>query len=420
MSIEQATLSNGMRIVTDRMDSVETVTLGVWVLTGARNETAEINGISHLLEHMAFKGTRRRSARQIAVEIENVGGQLNAYTSRESTVYYATVLKEDVPLALDILADILLDSVFDEEELARERSVILKEIGQANDTPDDIVFDRFQETAFPDQPLGWPILGTAETVRAIPRTRLIDYIAAQYGSGRMILAAAGNLDHSVIVQMASERFEGFAPGGASEAVPGSYSGGEFRDVRDLEQAHLVLGFEGISYTDPDYYALAVLSTALGGGMSSRLFQTIREERGLVYSIYSFSSAYRDGGIFGIYAGTGEGEVAELVDVTAYELRAISAAAMEEDEIARARAQIKAGVLMSLESTSSRAERIARQIMIFGRSIPISEIAAKIDAVTPEDARRVANRLFSTLPTVAALGPVGALQEYEKVRDALIA
>ncbi len=420
MSIEQATLSNGMRIVTDRMDSVETVTLGVWVLTGARNETAEINGISHLLEHMAFKGTRRRSAKQIAVEIENVGGQLNAYTSRETTVYYATVLKEDVSLALDILADILLDSVFDEEELARERSVILQEIGQANDTPDDIVFDRFQETAFPDQPLGRPILGTAETVRTMPRTRLIDYIGAQYGSGRMILAAAGNLDHAVLVQMASERFEGLAPGGASEAVPGRYSGGEFRDVRDLEQAHLVLGFEGISYTDPDYYALAVLSTALGGGMSSRLFQTIREERGLVYSIYSFSSAYRDGGIFGIYAGTGEGEVAELVDVTAYELRAVSAAPMDEDEIARARAQIKAGVLMSLESTSSRAERIARQVMIFERPIPISEIAAKIDAVTPDDARRVANRLFSTLPTVAALGPVGALQEYEKVRGALMA
>ncbi|MEK9644971.1 MAG: pitrilysin family protein [Alphaproteobacteria bacterium] len=420
MSIEQAELPNGMRIVTDRMDSVETVTLGVWVLTGTRNETADINGISHLLEHMAFKGTRRRSAKQIAVEIENVGGHLNAYTSRETTVYYATVLKEDVPLALDILADILTDSVFDEEELARERSVILQEIGQANDTPDDIVFDRFQETAFPDQPLGWPILGTAETVRTMPRTRLIDYIGAQYGGRRMILAAAGNLDHAALVRIASERFEGLAPGDASEAAPGSYRGGEFRDVRDLEQAHLVLGFEGIGYADPDYYALAVLSTALGGGMSSRLFQTIREERGLVYSIYSFSSAYRDGGIFGIYAGTGEGEVAELLDVTADELRAVAAAAMDEDEIARARAQIKAGVLMSLESTSSRAERIARQIMIFGRPVPIPEIAAKIDAVTPEDARRVAGRLFSTAPTVAALGPVGALQEYDAVKSALVA
>ena len=418
MTVEQATFPGGMRFVTDRMDSVESVSLGVWVNAGARNETAEINGVSHLLEHMAFKGTARRSALDIAVEIENVGGHLNAYTSRESTVYYATVLKEDAALALDIVSDILMNSTFADDELARERAVVLQEIGQANDTPDDIIFDTFQETAYPDQPLGRAILGTTDIVSQMPRETLKGYIDTQYGSDRMILSAAGNLDHDALAGLAEKVFGSVTASQAAEPQAGVYSGGDNREVRDLEQAHLVMGFEGVGYDDDDYYPLAVLSTALGGGMSSRLFQEVREKRGLVYSIYTFSSAYQDGGLFGLYAGTGEEEVAELVSVVCDELKRVAADRMDGEEIARSRAQIKAGVLMSLESTSSRAERVARHLQIYNRIIPVDEIARRIDSVTAEDVRRVAERLLTSPPTLAALGPVGGLPDYETVKARL--
>jgi predicted Zn-dependent peptidase len=418
MTVEQAMLPGGMRLVTDRMDSVESVSLGVWVNAGARNETAEINGASHLLEHMAFKGTARRSALDIAVEIENVGGHLNAYTSRESTVYYATVLKEDAALALDIVSDILMNSTFADDELARERAVVLQEIGQANDTPDDIIFDTFQETAYPDQPLGRAILGTTDIVSKMPRETLKGYIDAQYGSDRMILSAAGNLDHDTLAGLAEKAFGDVTASRAEAPQPGVYAGGDNREIRDLEQAHLVMGFEGVGYGDDDYYPLAVLSTALGGGMSSRLFQEVREKRGLVYSIYTFSSAYQDGGLFGLYAGTGEEEVAELVTVVCDELRRAAADVMAEEEVARSRAQIKAGVLMSLESTSSRAERVARHLQVYDRVIPIDEIARRIDAVTAEDVRRVAERLLTSAPTLTALGPVGGLQDYDTVKQRL--
>jgi len=418
MTVEQATLPGGMRFVTDRMDSVESVSLGVWVNAGARNETAEINGVSHLLEHMAFKGTARRSALDIAVEIENVGGHLNAYTSRESTVYYATVLKEDAALALDIVSDILMNSTFVDDELARERAVVLQEIGQANDTADDIIFDTFQETAYPDQPLGRAILGTTDIVSQMPRETLKGYIDTQYGSDRMILSAAGNLDHDALAGLAEKAFGSVTAAQAAEPQVGVYSGGDNREVRDLEQAHLVMGFEGVGYDDDDYYPLAVLSTALGGGMSSRLFQEVREKRGLVYSIYTFSSAYHDGGLFGLYAGTGEEEVPELVSVVCDELKRVAADRMDGEEIARSRAQIKAGVLMSLESTSSRAERVARHLQIYNRIIPVDEIARRIDSVTAGDVRRVAERLLTSPPTLAALGPVGGLPDYETVKARL--
>jgi len=418
MTIEQAGLPGGMRIVTDRMDSVETVSLGVWVNAGARNETADINGVSHMLEHMAFKGTARRTALDIAVEIENVGGHLNAYTSRESTVYYATVLKENADLALDIVSDILMNSAFDDAELTRERAVVLQEIGQANDTPDDIIFDTFQETAYPDQPLGRAILGSAEIVGTMPRDALVNYIGDQYGGDRMVLAAAGNLDHDDLIARAEKAFAGMLPSSAAAAEPGRYTGGDSCEIRDLEQAHLVLGFEGVGFADDDYYPLAVLSTALGGGMSSRLFQEVREKRGLVYSIYTFSSAYQDGGLFGLYAGTGEDEVAELISVVCDELHKVAADLLAEDEITRARAQIKAGVLMSLESTSSRAERLARHLQVYDRIIPVDEIANRIDSVSAEDIRRVAARLLKTAPALAALGPVGQLEDYDKVKARL--
>src|SRR6266550_102270 len=287
MTVRLSTLPSGLRVATDRIETVDTVSLGIWVDVGTRHEPPEINGVAHFLEHMAFKGTNRRSARGIAEEIEAVGGHLNAYTSRESTAYYARVLKEDVPLALDILADILQNSTFDPEELERERTVILQEIGQANDTPDDIIFDNFQERAFPEQPMGRPVLGRPEIIRQLSREAVMGYLREHYGAARMILSAAGNLDHDRFVDLAATLLSGMTAERAIATEPARYVGGDHREARDLEQLHLVLGFPGLPLGDPDYYAATVLSTAFGGGMSSRLFQEVREKRGLVYSIHSF-------------------------------------------------------------------------------------------------------------------------------------
>lgn len=409
-------LANGLTVATDAMPAVETVSLGVWAAVGARNETEEINGVAHLLEHMAFKGTERRSARAIAEEIEAVGGHLNAYTSRENTAFYAKVLADDVPLAVDIVADILQNSVFDPEELARERTVVLQEIGQAEDTPDDIIFDHFQEAAYPAQPMGWPILGRAEIVQSLTRDAIGSYLRRHYAPERLILAAAGRIDHDRLVALASA-FDGLPKGGGQAAAPARYRGGEHREGRDLEQVHLVLGFAGIAYGDPDYYAASVYSMLLGGGMSSRLFQEVREKRGLVYSIYSFASSYTDGGLFGIYAGTGESEVEELVPVVCDELVGV-ADTLNADEIARARAQLKAGILMARESTGSRCEQLAQQLLIYGRPLPPEEIVARIDAVGRGEVAGVARRILSSPPTLAAIGPIGRLEPLERIRRRL--
>ncbi|MCW5771904.1 MAG: insulinase family protein, partial [Rhodospirillaceae bacterium] len=301
MSVAITKLANGLTVATDRMEQVETVSIGMWVEVGTRFEAPEHAGISHMLEHMAFKGTRRRSARAIAEEIEAVGGHLNAYTGREGTTYFAKVMKEDLGLAADIIADILQHSVFDPAEMDREREVILQEIGQARDTPDDIVFDHFQETAYPDQPLGRPILGTEASVKALAREALVEHMQQHYRAGSMIFAAAGKLDHDDVVAKAEALFGGLPAGDPLKPAPAQYGGGEFRGEQDLEQVHLVLGFPGLKLGHPDQYAMAALSTILGGGMSSRLFQEVREERGLVYSIYSFHSGFADSGLFGIYA-----------------------------------------------------------------------------------------------------------------------
>ena len=413
MSVHVDKLPAGLTVVTDEMTNVETVSLGAWIGVGTRHEPAEINGVAHLLEHMAFKGTERRSAYDIAQEIEAVGGHLNAYTSRENTAFYAKVLSEDAPLAVDIVSDILLNPVFDEEELKRERDVVLQEIGQANDTPDDVIFDRFQETAYPGQAIGRPVLGTAEIVSGIGGTTLREYMTRHYGTGSVVLAAAGNITHGAFLELVREAFDGLPSERGSDAEPAAYKGGEYREQRDLEQAHLLLGFDGVSYHDPMYYTASVFSTLFGGGMSSRLFQEVREKRGLVYSVYSFASAYRDGGMFGIYAGTGEDQVAELIPVVCDEL---SKAAREvtDEEIARARAQLKASILMSLESTGARCEQLAQQILTFGRPLGVPEIVAKIEAVQAADVCAFAARLASGQPTLASLGPVDKVERLDRV------
>jgi predicted Zn-dependent peptidase len=417
MTIRETRLESGLRVVTDPMDTVESASLGVWVDAGTRHELAEVNGISHLLEHMAFKGTERRSALAIAEEMDAVGGHLNAYTARDHTAYYAKVLKEDTGLALDIVSDILQNSTLDAEELAREQTVVIQEIAQANDTPDDVVFDHFQATAYPGQPLGRPVLGTEGLVRAINRDTIRTYLNHHYAGPRMVLSASGRVDHDQLVEAAAKAFSALPTASDNSCEAARYAGGDYREERDIEQVNLVVGFDGVSYDDSDYYPASVLSILLGGGMSSRLFQEIREKRGLVYSIYSFTSSYDDGGLFGIYAGTGEDEVAELVPVLCDEVVKVTQG-VSADELQRARAQLKASILMSLESTSSRCEQLARQIMVYGRPIPTEEVVAKVEAVDSADIVRVAKRMFATTPTIAAIGPLAKLESYDSMASRL--
>jgi predicted Zn-dependent peptidase len=419
MTIELSRLQNGLQIATDRFETVDTVSLGIWVDVGTRHEPAEINGVAHFLEHMAFKGTTRRTALAIAEEIEAVGGHLNAYTSRESTAYYAKVLKEDVPLALDILADILQHSTFEPEELERERTVILQEIGQANDTPDDIIFDHFQECAYPDQAMGRPVLGRPEIIRRLEREEVTAYLRDHYGARRMVLAAAGNLDHDCIAGLAEKLLAGMPAERPIMTEPARYTGGERREERDLKQLHLVLGFPGLKLDDPDFYAGSVLTTAFGGGMSSRLFQEIRERRGLVYTIHCFGHSYHDGGLFGIYAGTGEDEAAELVPTLCEETRKLEDG-LTPVELKRAKSQLKAGLLMSLESTSTRCEQLAQHLLIHGTPFDPAEIVQRIEAVDDAAIRRVVARWRDGPPTLTALGPLSRLEDFDRVQAQLAA
>ena len=418
MSVEVTRLHNGLTVVTDSMSHLQTASVGVWVNTGARHETAHEHGVSHMLEHMAFKGTERRSALAIAEEIETVGGHLNAHTTHESTAYYARVLKQDTGLAVDILADILQHSVFDPEEVERERGVIISEIGQAHDTPDDVVFDDLLEAAYRDQPLGRSILGTVDTVSSFSRGELQGYMGQRYLAPGMVLAAAGGVDHEDIVRLAAERFGALPNRKTNGAEPAIFRAGERRKERDLEQVHLALAFEGPTYSDPDYYTAQVFSGVLGGGMSSRLFQEVREKRGLCYSVFAFSWSFADTGVFGLYAGTSPDDVAELMPVLSGELGRLGEDASEE-EVARSRAQIKAGLMMGLESSSSRAEQIARQYMIHGRVLPIEELVARVDAVDAAAIRQYAARLLKG-PGLAlsAIGPLngrdGGLESYDRI------
>ena len=411
--VHVTTLDNGMRVVSDHMPHVETVSLGIWIGGGSRSERAEVNGVAHLVEHMMFKGTDRRNARMIAQEIEAVGGHINAYTGRENTAYHAKVLKDDVPLAIDILADILQHSLFDEDELNRERDVVLQEIGLAQDTPDDLIFDQFQATAFPVQPLGRPVLGAPEIVGGLRRDVLMDFVREGYRASDMVLVASGHIDHGTLLALAEEKFHELAPGNGECCASAEYSGGEFRESRELEQVHLILGFRGVGLHDPDYYNLTLLSNLLGGGMSSRLFQEIREKRGLVYSIYSFSSSYSDEGVFGIYAGTGNKVAGELIPVLCDELVSITET-VDEDELARSRVQLKAGLLMGMESTGARSEQLAQHMLQFGRPLSIEELTEKIDAVDLDAIRRVAAKILSSDATFAALGPLGQVEPLDAI------
>jgi predicted Zn-dependent peptidase len=418
MSVEVTRLPSGLVVVTDDMPHLETASLGVWVGTGSRDELPDEHGISHFLEHMAFKGTTRRTARQIAEEIEAVGGDLNAGTSIETTAYYARVLRADVPLALDVLSDILADPAFDPDEVRREQNVIVQEIGAAEDTPDDLVWDRLQEVAFAGQPIGRSILGTRATVRSFDRARLSAYLGRNYRAPDMVIVAAGAVDHPAVLSEVERRFASFA--GPAAPVPESarFIGGSRIEQRDLEQVHIALAMHGLPQRDPSLYSLQVFTSILGGGMSSRLFQEVREQRGLCYAIYAFHAPYTDSGMFGLYAGTDAEDAAELMRVVVGEIHD-AAEAITEAEVARAKAQMKAGLLMALESSSARAEQLARQIIAWGRPIPLEEIVAKVEAVTVESTRAAGRALIARgRPAIAALGPGPGLEHAATIADRL--
>jgi len=412
MNVKISRLSNGLIVATDPMSQLESAAVGVWVNCGGRNESRSQMGVSHMLEHMAFKGTRRRTARDIAEQIEAVGGFLNAYTSREQTAFHARVLKADVPLGVDILSDILTEPTFDPGELDRERQVVLQEIGQARDTPDDIVFDYLQSVTYPGQPMGWPILGDEETVSAFKREDLSSYLRTHYHAGGMTLIASGAVDHDAMVRLAEEQFTRLIPGETPPPLPAEYHGGEKRVIGDLEQAHIAFAFPGVSNLHPDYYVAQVYVGALGGGMSSRLFQEAREKRGLCYTIYAFSQSAKDSGTLGVYTGTGENEAAEIGAVVAGEMESLAETATDA-EIARAKAQLRSGLLMGLEQPSSRAEMIAGHLFNFGRVLSVEELSAKLDAVDAAAVRRFGAQVMAAgCPAIATVGPAGKFEPYE--------
>ncbi len=404
MSIKISTLANGLRIVTDDMRHLETVSLGLWVGTGARHETPREHGISHLLEHMAFKGTRQRTAQQIAEEIEEVGGELNAATSMETTAYYARVLKGDEGVALGLIADILQNSLFGRPELEGERQVILQEIAATQDSPDDVGYDLLHDAAFPEQSLGRPILGTPESVSSFSGADLKRFLGRHYSPQNMVISAAGAIRHENLVRHAEAQF-----GGLSETKrttrerPAKYVGGVRVCEKAFEQSHLLLGLPGPSYRDDAYITAQVFSGLFGGGMSSRLFQEVREKRGLCYAIYSTAWGLGDAGLFGIHAATGAGLMSQLIDVIGAELKRAADAVPTAAELGRSKAQLKAGLLMSLESSSARAEQLARNLLTHNRVLGNEELMEKVDAVTAEDVRDFAAQLTQGGVSVSVVG-----------------
>ncbi|MGO4523671.1 M16 family metallopeptidase [Microvirga sp. 2MCAF35] len=415
--IEITTLSNGLMVATERMPAIATATLGVWVGTGSRHERAHEHGLSHLIEHMAFKGTARRSARQIAEDIENVGGDINAATSVEYTSYTARVLGENVDVALDVLGDILIHSAFDANELAREKGVILQEYAAVEDTPDDLIYDAFMETAFSRQAVGRPILGTPETIKSFDEATIRAFLAREYTPGKMVIAAAGDVEHSRIVDMAERLFGGMPSVVPQAPEPGRYTGGERRISRKLEQANLVLGLPGLSFKDPGYYAVHLFAHMLGGGLTSRLWHEVRETRGLAYSIDSFHWPFSDCGLFGIGAGTAGSDVRELMDVT-LACMAQATRDISEIELMRAKAQMKVALLTALETPGGRIERVARQLLSWGRVVASEEIVRKVDALEVEHVREAGRQLLQGAPTLAAIGPIKGLPSLDGIASGL--
>ncbi|MEA2679403.1 MAG: hypothetical protein QOK03_1125 [Candidatus Binataceae bacterium] len=395
--VRKSVLRNGVRVLTEPMPQMVSATIGIWVENGSRYEhERRQNGVSHFIEHLLFKGTKKRTAAQIAEEFDAVGGVLNAFTGKEYTCYYAKVLGADLKMATELLADLFLESVFDPAEIDRERQVVLQEISQAEDTPDDFIHDLFNLHFWKGHPLALPIFGSVETVNAIDRELLVSFMADRYRAGRVFIAAAGAVDHDLLVADCERYFGGIKGDGRGEPIsPPSETVMVQNQSKELEQAHICIGGPGISQVDPLRFAAYVMNTAVGGGMSSRLFQEVREKRGRVYSIYSFISSFLDCGYFGIYAGTNPEWVDEVIEVTLGEIGKVSREGLKPNELARAKSQLKGNMLLGMESSDSRMNRLARNEIYFRRDIPLEEIAAAIDAVTNDEVVELSTHCFKS-------------------------
>ncbi len=402
--INVSDLGNGLKVATRSMPHATTLSIGIWVNAGARDEKDDEQGLAHMLEHMAFKGTKRRDARAIATEVENVGGFMNAHTSREETAYYLRLLPEHLDLGIDILADILTESTLPINEIERERGVIIQEIGQSLDTPDDLVFDLFAAACYEGHTLGRPILGTVDSVSAFSQQDLEAFLRRHYGARQMLFCATGALEHDDLLCRVGARLGMIGDASFVSRQPAPWAAGRKLVKRDLEQSHVVFGLPAAVESMADRFSMMALSTLYGGGMSSRLFQQVREKRGLCYSIFSFAALHSDGGTFAVYAGTSPGKVDEMLSVCAGELAAL-AGGVEENEVARAKAQIKANLLMSRESVSGCADALARQIMLFGHPQPDAELLHAIDKIDgTKIAEMAAGIIAGGTPSMACVGP----------------
>lgn len=417
METRVSTLSNGLRVVSHEMLHLETVSLGVWIAAGSRDEKPDQHGIAHFLEHMAFKGTTSRSAYEIVETIENVGGDLNASTGLDQTSYYAVVLRGDVEVAVSLLGDILQNSQFTEEELQRERDVIIQEIVANDDQPDDVVFDLAQSLAFKGHSVGRPVMGTIESVSGFTIDDLSGFMKSHYKAERMVISAAGAIDHDEFVRLVERYFSELQTGGERSIEPIAYKGGIEAASQDFEQGHVVIGFEGVPFKSSDIFTMQVLNSVLGGGMSSRLFQEVREKRGLAYHVYSFHSAYEDAGLFGLYVACDKKRQFEACTVMLNEIASLLETGLNSRELNRAKAQLKAGLAMSLESTAVRAEQLARQMLFFDRVLSVSELRDEIEAVSGEACQALATKIVrASEPTIALIGGGQKIDEFKRFKS----
>jgi predicted Zn-dependent peptidase len=415
MTTNISSLTNNIKIISNNMQNFSSVSLGIWIEVGSRNEIEDEQGISHLLEHMAFKGTKSRSSKQIALEIENVGGDINASTSVERTNYYVRLLENDLEIGVSILSDIIQNSIFDPNELKKEKSVILQELAATLDSPDDMVFENFQSAAYHDQAIGRSILGNKETLLNIDSTKLITYLNKFYHADNIIIVATGAVNHEKLHSLCEKYLSNIESTDSPRTNIASYRPNEIREIRNIEQAHIIYAFEGCSYHDSQLYVSHVFSNILGGGMSSRLFQNIRENQGLAYSIFSFSSSYKDTGVFGIYSATSPDKVNDYSISVAQEIKN-SASNISEEEIQKAKKQIRAGLLISSENPVARMNQIARQMSIYGKLIDMNEILEKIESI---DINHINDFIETTFKpekmTISALGAISKLDEITKIQ-----
>lgn len=411
------TLDNGLRVVSSFMNDVESVALGVWINVGSRFERSHERGVAHFLEHMSFKGTKRYSALDIALAIEQAGGYINAYTGYEKTAYYVRLLHDDLNLGCQILFDVLRNSTFNPEEIDKEKGVILQEIAMNDDNPDSVVFDHFQSTAFADQPLGMPILGTNESVSSMQQKHFFDFVKTHYKPENIVVSASGKVNHDLLVDMVSSMMGDLKAEPSPKCDKASYTGGDKREERDIQQVHLVLGFRSPARSEKDHWAASMLAQILGGGMSSRLFQEIREKRGLVYSIHAHNSPYDDIGDFSVYAGTTPELVDQLMPVLVEQILSLPQN-ITEDELSGCRKRFKAGMLMGQESPFSQAQKHATQIFLYGKTRTMDEIMAEINAVDSSDIARVCKNMTSQPSTFAAVGPLKTIKKPDKIQEML--